>query len=60
MPSKLRKSGNLPNMIKYNLQKPLANIILNDKMFKVKNKKRVAAVTFIFNIAQESISKTVR
>jgi len=60
MPSKLRKSGNLPNMIKYNLQKPLANIILNDEMVKVKNKKRVAAVTFIFNIAQEAIGRTVR
>ena len=47
-------------MIKYNLQKPLANIILNDEMVKVKNKKRVAAVTFIFNIAQEAIGRTVR
>lgn len=57
---KLGIEGNLLNMIKYDRQKPSANIILNDEMFKVKNKKRASAVTFIFNISQEVIARTVR
>ena len=60
MPRKLGIEGNILTMIKYNLQNPPANIILNDKMFKVKNKKRGAAATFLFNIAQEDIARTVR
>lgn len=46
--------------MKYNLQKPSANTRLNDEMFKVKNKKRASAVTFLFNTAQEVIARIVR